>query len=249
MKNSLRLTTEDILNWSTFTGDFNVIHYEGPSPSKRPVQGMLSFIMLSDDALSSCANCDARSLAITVVFRRHVYSSVAHTLVNNGDNIKLLDDNGENTVSGQYLLKGTYPEWENNDDTELISIRHREIFKKYIEFNNRFPYTLSLTTFFNAMAFSAVVNSKSFLNFESYHFEKIEDYLDSSETLHTGQFVDFNIESYANLSHKNDVTILIQPSTVIKNGNDSYIRILNYRCLYGDTCLFTARTSLVSNMQ
>ncbi|WP_104398500.1 hypothetical protein [Vibrio penaeicida] len=249
MKKPLRFTTEDILNWSQFTGDFNAIHYQGPSQSKRPVQGMLSFIMMSDDILLTSESGGVQSLAITAVFRHHVYTSLPHELVNNGDSLKLLDDKGTNTVSGQYLLKDTMLEWKNKENTELIPIKYRDVFKKYVDFNNRFPFNLSLLTFFNALVFSSVIKSKSFLNFEPYQFCNLEDYLEHSETLHTGQLVEFNIGSNFDLSKKCDLKIFIQPSITIKNGNDTFVRILNYRCLYGEECLFTARTSLVSNMQ
>lgn len=252
---------EDIEHWSNFSGDFNPIHYPAKSKSlhnmqQHPVQGMLSLLYVRQQFSQLTSAFTTGILNIDVSFRQHVYTALPHQLRIDTKNktFKLENPGKESTLFGNTSVENTVEsieDWIVQDNCQRLTITGEEICEKYAAFRCYFPSVTSVGWFLDGLAFHLVINSTRFLNFEHYHFNQLQDYLNQSYTLHTGQGIRIKkmVVNSTLLSSAPDICIELNPPLIIKNGPKDYIRIFHYRCLYDKEPVFVSKISIVSKMK
>ncbi|MCW7548207.1 hypothetical protein OO184_09725 [Photorhabdus sp. APURE] len=252
---------EDIEHWSNFSGDFNPIHYPAKSKSlhnmqQYPVQGMLSLLYVRQQFSQLTSDFTTGILNIDASFRQYVYTALPHQLRIDTKNktFKLENPSKENMLSGNTSVENTMKsveDWIVQDNCQKLTITWREVCEKYVVFRHYFPSVTSIGWFLDAFAFHLIINSTSFLNFEYYHFNQLQDYLNQSFTLHTGQAIKINktVVNSTLLSSAPDICIELNPPLIIKNGPKDYIRIFYYRCLYDRKPIFVSKASIISKMK
>lgn len=123
------------------------------------------------------------------------------------------------------------------------------------------PYSTNrLLWFLDAITFQMVAHCDYFLQFDHYCFTSLNDYLDASITVQTGQQSIYSrtalalSEDLANVC-KEPASTTLKPITVdihrpayIESQPGQYIRIFQYRCRYGDQVIHLSKTTLLSKM-
>ncbi|MBS9437174.1 hypothetical protein EAE91_08295 [Photorhabdus noenieputensis] len=252
---------EDIEHWSDFSGDFNPIHYPAKSESshnmqQHPVQGMLNLLYVRQQFSQLTSALTTGILNIDASFRQYVYTALPYQLRINTENktFKLENPSKKSTLSGNTNVENTMEsieDWIVQDNCQKLTITEREVCEKYALFRLYFPSVTSIGWFLDALAFHLVINSTSFLNFEHYHFNQLQDYLNQSFTVHTGQAIKIKktVVNSTSLSSVPDICIELNPPLIIKNGPKDYIRIFYYRCLYDKKPIFVSKISIISKMK
>ncbi|WP_118984836.1 hypothetical protein [Photorhabdus sp. CRCIA-P01] len=252
---------EDIEHWSNFSGDFNPIHYSAKSESlhnmqQHPVQGMLSLLYVRQQFSQLTSAFTSGILNIDTSFRQYVYTALPHQLRidTKSKAFKLENPSKESTLSGNTSVENTMESiesWIVQDNYQKLMITRKEVCEKYADFRHYFPSVTSIGWFLDALAFHLVINSTSFLNFEHYHFNQLQDYLNQSFTLHTGQAIKIreDIVNSTILLSSPDICVELNPPLLIKNGPKDYIRIFHYRCFYDKKPIFVSKISIISKIK
>ncbi|MER2471668.1 hypothetical protein [Photorhabdus laumondii] len=252
---------EDIEHWSNFSGDFNPIHYSANSEflhnmQQYPVQGMLSLLYVRQQLSQLTSTFTSGILNIDTSFRQYVYTGLPHQLRINtkSKTFKLENPCGKSALSGNTSVENTMESiehWIVQDNCPKLTITRKGVCEKYAVFRHYFPSVTSIGWFLDALAFHLVINSTSFLDFEHYHFNHLQDYLDRSFTLHTGQAIKIreDIVNSTILRSSPDICVELNPPLLIKNGPKDYIRIFYYRCLYDKNPIFVSKISIISKMK
>ncbi|AXG47322.1 hypothetical protein [Photorhabdus laumondii] len=252
---------EDIEHWSNFSGDFNPIHYSEKSEflhnmQQYPVQGMLSLLYVRQQLSQLTSAFTSGILNIDTSFRQYVYTALPHQLRidTKSKTFKLENPCGKSVLSGNTSVENTMESiehWIVQDNCQKLTITREGVCEKYAVFRHYFPSVTSIGWFLDALVFHLVINSTSFLNFEHYYFNQLQDYLNQSFTLHTGQAIKIkeDIVNSTILRSSPNICVELNPPLLIKNGPKDYIRIFYYRCLYDKNPIFVSKISIISKMK
>lgn len=249
----LRFNQKDIVNWSSFSGDNNPMHYSNIE-YENPVQGMLIFVVIMRGLLATESHNVKTVTGIEMQFRKHVYTEKEHFLTFDAGKgkLKMSDLQGLDIVTGclsfgEGALLSQYQRKE--QVAEKLIITRAEINSYYTKFHSMINKEHDCRTFICALAFRKIIHCSTFLNFLNFHFPSLDDYLRETHTLQVSQSASWLTEPsvwYRVMNDPGNVTVFLSVCQPVNGEGRKYVRLFNYNCYLDGVLILQCRTTVIT---
>lgn len=209
---------QDVVHWSSFSGDNNQLHYS-PPPGNCIVQGMLVFIHIFDRN-EKRRSTNHFALKIEAFFRKPIFTDNA-CYVTMPDMNKIMFGCAAQaravTATTHFTTEWYKP--KKISCVERISIEDESLKNYRRSFGKVLPEPTTELSFYCALCFSVILGSRTFLTHKNITYDNPSEYFDKYRITHISQTVELSQAAF----HNTFVTEQISIDALVTESNDHTI--------------------------
>lgn len=247
----IKFRQKDIENWSSFSGDFNSLHYLNKT-GNNTVQGMLVYITIMNKLIQLKQTMTGLNLA----FRQLIHTNNNYFCITSSCQKKLTitDNHRENIITGNLLYKTMPLSLDIKKHTSkpyIIKLKCNEIRNNYFMYLSLFPHQKDYRIFITALIFKKIIHSYEFLNFNHYVFPSLDEFLNIIPTIQMSQYAFWHSEAalwHTLQSSLACINIFLYSTYLTSPESKKIIRYFHCQCYYKNKIILNSKTITLSDM-